>query len=150
MADKSNAAGKPPSQRQLRVGEMIRQRLSDVLHSVDFEPKILRRAHITVTEVRISPDLRHATAYIMPLGGENLEKIVHLLNEDVPRLKKLALSDLHLKYTPDFKFRADDSFDDAAAMDALLASPRVTADLEADFGTGLETDMSVGLAEDET
>lgn len=137
MADKSNAAGKPPSQRQLRVGEMIRQRLADVLVSIDFEPKILRRATITVTEVRISPDLRHATAYIMPLGGDNLDKIVHLLNEDVPRLKKLALSDLHLKYTPDFKFRADDSFDDAAAMDALLASPRVTADLDADVSADL-------------
>ena len=95
-----------------------------------------------MTEVRISPDLRHATAYIMPLGGDNLDKIVHLLNEDVPRLKKLALSDLHLKYTPDFKFRADDSFDDAAAMDALLASPRVTADLK--------DDVAPDLAEDET
>ena len=73
----------------------------------------------------------------MPLGGDNLDKIVHLLNEDVPRLKKLALSDLHLKYTPDFKFRADDSFDDAAAMDALLASPRVTADLDVDVSADL-------------
>ena len=150
MAEKSNAAGKPPSQRQLRVGEIIRQRLSDVLQTVDFEPKVLRRAHITVTEVRISPDLRHATAYIMPLGGDNLDKIVHLLNEDVPRLKKLALSDLHLKYTPDFKFRADDSFDDAAAMDALLASPRVTADLKGDLTPDLAPDLTPDLTKDET
>lgn len=129
MADKSNIAGKPPSQRQLRVGEMLRERLSEILRLADFEPKVLRKATITVTEVRISPDLKHATAYIMPLGGQHLAKIVHLLNEDVARLKKLALSDLHLKYTPDIRFAADDSFDEAAAMDKLLASDTVRADI---------------------
>lgn len=129
MADNSNIAGKPPSQRQLRVGEMLRERLSEILRLADFEPKVLKKATITVTEVRISPDLKHATAYIMPLGGQQLAKIVHLLNEDVARLKKLALSDLHLKYTPDIRFAADDSFDEAAAMDKLLASEAVQADM---------------------
>lgn len=129
MADNSNIAGKPPSQRQLRVGEMLRERLSEILRLADFEPKVLKKATITVTEVRISPDLKHATAYIMPLGGQHLAKIVHLLNEDVARLKKLALSDLHLKYTPDVRFAADDSFDEAAAMDKLLASENVRADI---------------------
>ncbi len=130
MTDKKNIAGKPASQRQLRVGELMRHRLSEVLHAADFEAKVLKKALITVTQVRVSPDLRHATAYIMPLGGENLDKIVDLLNEDIPRLKKAALSDLHLKYTPDFKFAADDSFDKAAEMDALLASDEVTADIK--------------------
>ena len=129
MADNNNIAGKPPSQRQLRVGEMLRERLSEILRLADFEPKVLKKATITVTEVRISPDLKHATAYIMPLGGQHLAKIVHLLNEDVARLKKLALSDLHLKYTPDVRFAADDSFDEAAAMDKLLASENVRADI---------------------
>jgi ribosome-binding factor A len=129
MADKKNIAGKPPSQRQLRVGEMLRERLSEILRVADFEAKVLKKANLTVTEVRISPDLKQATAYIMPLGGAHLEKIVHLLNEDVARLKKLALSDLHLKYTPDLRFTADASFDKAVAMDKLLASDRIRADL---------------------
>ena len=137
MAEQKNIAGKPPSQRQLRVGEMLRERLSEVLRLADFEPKVLKKANITVTEVRISPDLKHATAYIMPLGGQHLAKIVHLLNEDVARLKKLALSDLHLKYTPDIRFAADDSFDEAAAMDKLLASDEVMADVVADGQTAV-------------
>lgn len=121
--------GKQASQRQLRVGELLRQRLSDALHRFDFEPKILKRATLTVTEVRVSPDLRRATAYIMPLGGDNAAAIVALLNEEVPRLKKPVLSGLHLKYVPDFSFRVDDSFDRAAHMDTLLAQGAVTRDL---------------------
>jgi len=129
MAEKKNIAGKPPSQRQLRVGEMLRHRLSEVLYAADFEAKVLKKANITVTEVRISPDLRHATAYIMPLGGDHIEKIVTLLNDEVPRLKKISMSGLHLKYTPDFKFAADKSFDQAAAMDELLSSEVVAGDI---------------------
>ena len=72
--------GKQISQRQLRVGEVLRQRLSDVLHRFDFEPKILKRATLTVTQVQVSPDLRKATAFIMPLGGDNADAIVTLLN----------------------------------------------------------------------
>ena len=125
-----NAAGKPPSQRQLRVGELLRHRLSEVIRRGGFEAKILNRATITVTEVRISPDLRHATAYILPLGGTDMGKIADLLNEDVARLKKLALSDLHLKYTPDIIFKPDTSFDEGAAMDALLASDAVRRDTD--------------------
>ena len=121
--------GKQTSQRQLRVGELLRQRLSDVLHRFDFEAKILKRATLTVTQVQVSPDLRKATAFIMPLGGDNADAIVTLLNEDVPRLKKPVLSGLHLKYVPDFNFRVDDSFDRAVQMDALLASDGVTRDL---------------------
>ncbi len=132
-SSKKNLAGKPPSNRQLRVGEVLRQRLSEVLHRFDFEPKILKRASLTVTQVRVSPDLRRATAYVMPLGGENGDKIIHLLNEEVPRLKKPVLDGLHLKYVPDFKFHLDDSFDRAADMDKLLASDDVRRDLPADI-----------------
>jgi len=131
---KKNVAGKPPTQRQLRVGELLRHRLSEVLHRGDFEAKVLKRAVISVTEVRISPDLRHATAYIMPLGGDNLEKIVDLLNLEVPRLKKNALTGMRMKFTPDIKFAADDSFDQAVRMDALLASQAVARDTEDEDG----------------
>ncbi len=118
----------PPGQRQLRVGEMLRQRLSEVLRTVDFEAKILRRASVTITEVRISPDLRQATAYIIPLGGNNMDAIVALLNQESARLKKLTLTGFHLKYTPDIHFVADRSFDTGAAMDKLLASDAVARD----------------------
>ena len=124
--------GRQISQRQLRVGEVLRQRLSDVLHRFDFEPKILKRAALTVTQVQVSPDLRKATAFIMPLGGDNADAIVALLNAEVPRLKKQVLNGLHLKYVPDFKFRVDESFDRAAQMDALLASDDVARDLPVD------------------
>ena len=137
---KKNIAGKPPSQRQLRVGEVLRHRLSEVLHRGDFEAKILKRAVISVTEVRISPDLRHATAYIMPLGGDNLDKIVDLLNLEVPRLKKHALTGMRLKFTPDIKFAADASFDQAVKMDALLASQKVTRDTSADTAADAAAD----------
>jgi ribosome-binding factor A len=131
---KKNIAGKPPSQRQLRVGELLRHRLSEVLQKADFEAKILKRAVISVTEVRISPDLRHATAYVMPLGGENLAKIVELLNAEVPRLKKSALSGMRLKFTPDIIFAPDGSFEAALKMDALLASQPVTRDTQSEDG----------------
>lgn len=135
ISGKKNIAGKPPSQRQLRVGEVLRQRLSEVLHRFDFEPKVLKRATLTVTQVRVSPDLRHATAYVMPLGGQHADKIIHLLNEDVARLKKPVLDALHMKYVPDFRFQLDDSFDRAADMDALLATDSVSRDLAADDET---------------
>ena len=122
--------GKQPSQRQLRVGELLRQRLSEELRRFDFEPKILKRSVLTVTQVAVSPDLRKATAFIMPLGGDNAEAIVALLNDDVARLKKPVLSGLHLKYVPDFVFRVDESFDRAAHMEALLAENAVQRDID--------------------
>ena len=117
------------SQRQLRVGEVIRQRLAEVLARNDLEAKILKKTSITVTEVRVSPDLRQASVYVMPLGGLYLSEIVAKLNEEAPRLKKAALGGLHLKYVPNIKFIADESFDRAASMDELLDSRVVARDL---------------------
>ena len=118
-----------PSQRQLRVGEVIRQRLAEVLARDDLEAKILKKTSITVTEVRITPDLRRASVYVMPLGGMHLSEIVAKLNLEAPRLRKVALSGLHLKYVPNIKFIADESFDRAASMDQLLDSRVVARDL---------------------
>ena len=118
-----------PSQRQLRVGEVIRQRLAEVLARDGLGAKILNTTSITVTEVRITPDLRRANVYVMPLGGVHLSEIVAKLNEEAPRLKKAALSGLHLKYVPNIKFIADESFDRAASMDQLLGSRVVARDL---------------------
>ncbi len=118
-----------PSQRQLRVGEVVRQRLAEVLARDGLGAKILNKTSITVTEVRITPDLRLANVYVMPLGGVHLSEIVAKLNEEAPRLKKAALSGLHLKYVPNIKFIADESFDRAASMDQLLGSRVVARDL---------------------
>ena len=104
-----------PSQRQLRVGEVIRQRLAEVLARDDLEANILKKNRITVTEVRITPDLRRASVYVMPLGGMHLSEIVAKLNVEAPRLK-VALGGLHLKYVPDIKFIADESFDRVASI----------------------------------
>ena len=123
----SDARG--PSQRQLRVGEVIRQRLAEVLARDDFEARILKKTSITVTEVRITPDLRRASVYVMPLGGRHLSEIVAKLNVEAPRLKKAALAGLHLKYVPNIKFIADESFDRAASMNQLLDSRVMARDL---------------------
>ena len=119
-----------PRQRQLRVDEVIRQRIAEVLVSDDLEAKILKKTSITVTEVRITPDLRQASVYVMPLGGMHLSEIVDKLNVEAPRLKKAALGGLHLKYVPNIKFIADESFDRAASMDQLLDSRVVARDLD--------------------
>ncbi len=132
-----------PSQRQLRVGEVVRQRLAEVLARDGLGAKILNKTSITVTEVRITPDLRRASVYVMPLGGVHLSEIVAKLNEEAPRLKKAALSGLHLKYVPNIKFIADESFDRAASMDQLLGSRVVARDLgQPESGSDANPDAS--------
>ena len=137
MRDKAkNANGRPPSQRQLRVGEMLRRHLSQSLRQVDFPPKFLpsgsniTSTSLAVTEVRVSPDLRHATAYIMPLGGAHMQQIVDFLNDEAARFKKLALTGFRLKYTPKLRFAVDTGFDVGAAMDRLLDSEQVVRDTQ--------------------
>ena len=132
-----------PSQRQLRVGEVIRQRLAEVLARDDLEANILKKTSITVTEVRITPDLRRASVYVMPLGGVHLSEIVAKLNEEAPRLKKASLGGLHLKYVPNIRFIADESFDRAASMDQLLDSRVVARDLgQPETGSDANPDAS--------
>ena len=132
-----------PSQRQLRVGEVIRQSLAEVLARDDLEAEILKKTSITVTEVRITPDLRQASVYVMPLGGMHLSEIVDKLNVEAPRLKKAALGGLHLKYIPNIKFIADESFDRAASMDQLLDSRFVARDLgQPETGSDANRDAS--------
>ena len=137
----SNARG--PGQRQLRVGEVIRQRFAEVLARDDLEAEILKKTSITVTEVRVTPDLRQASVYVMPLGGMHLSEIVDKLNVEAPRLKKAALGGLHLKYVPNIKFIADESFDRAASMDQLLDSRVVARDLgHSETGSDANPDAS--------
>lgn len=120
----------PPGQRQLRVGEEIRHALSSIFMRGELHEAELRGISITVSEVRISPDLKNATAYVMPLGGSNREEVMTALAELAPNLRSMVGSKLHLKFTPRLTFRLDNSFDEAHRIHALLSQPEVARDIE--------------------
>lgn len=120
MARKAAARGDGPSQRQLRVGEVLREALIEALARAHFRDPLLAEAHITVTEVRPSPDLRHAKVYVMPLGGEDSEVLVEALRRAAPYLRSEVNRRVRLKYSPALQFELDRSFDEADRIDALL------------------------------
>ena len=120
---------KEPSQRQLRVGQEIKKIITSVLERGDLRSKEVREAIITVTEVRVSPDLKYATAYIMTLNGKNLGLVLEMLNEEAWIFKKQIGTKLHLRYTPDINFRVDDTFTEVDRIEKLLRNPKVAQDL---------------------
>ena len=127
-----HAHGRGPqaaSQRQLRVGEELRHALAQLLRPGELRDPALREANITVTEVRISPDLRNATAFVMPLGGVNAGEIMAGLKRSAPFLKGRVARLVELRRIPDIVFAFDDAFDNAAHIAALLARPEVERDL---------------------
>lgn len=124
--------GGAPSQRQLRVGEVIRRALSEILARGDVHDPDLGRASITVSEVRASPDLRQATAYVLPLGGVDTEGVVAALNRNRAELRRLVTGRIDLRFSPELSFRADESFDRMDRTRALLRSPAVSRDLAED------------------
>ncbi len=119
------------SQRQLRVGEQLRQAISEVLLRGELRDPALVGASVTVSEVRASPDLRRATAYVMPLGGGEIETVVEALNRAAPYLRRQIARVVQLKYAPLIDFQADTSFDYAGRIDQVLHDPAVVADLAA-------------------
>jgi len=121
-----------PSQRQLRVGEVVRHALVTALERAHFRDPVLAESSVTVTEVRMSPDLRHATAFIVPFGatGGDATELVKALNRASPYLRHQIAPALQLRVLPDLHFREDESFGRAAKIDALLRSPAVMRDLE--------------------
>ena len=127
---KSSASG--GSQRQLRVGETVRHALAEILahgnvHDPDLEGHI-----ITVPEVRMSPDLKLATIYVMPLGGRDTEVVIEALNRNKKFLRGEVAHRVNLKFAPDLRFRADDRFDEAERIEKLLRTPEVRRDLAPD------------------
>lgn len=127
-----NAAGPGPSQRQLRVGEMIRHALAEMLTRGDIHDDVIAAHVITISEVRMSPDLKLAKAYVMPLGGEDIEPVIKALTRHKGIIRRDIARAVQLKYAPDLKFFADESFDEANRIDALLHSPQVRRDLTSD------------------
>lgn len=121
---------KPPSQRQLRVGEEIRHALVRVLSRGDLHDPALSGANVTVTQVEVSPDLQNATAFVVPLGGEHMDEIVAALNRAAGFVRGQLGREVQLRYTPRIGFAPDVSFDRADEVERLLRSPRVRRDLE--------------------
>ncbi len=122
-------ASAEPSQRQLRVGEEIRHALSEILAREAFRDPDLQEISVTVTEVRPTPDLKVATAFVTPLGGVDVEPTVAALNRASAFLRGRLGHMIHLKFVPTLRFEADRSFDAANRIDALLRDPRVARDL---------------------
>ncbi|NOX94717.1 MAG: 30S ribosome-binding factor RbfA [Alphaproteobacteria bacterium] len=121
-----------PSQRQLRAGEVIRHVLVEILHRENLREPELRGVSITVSEVRISPDLKQASVYAAPLGGGQQSEVIKALNKIAPFLRGLLGKKIDLKFTPTLKFMSDDTFAEAQRIDALLARPEVARDLPED------------------
>lgn len=129
MAKNRHHEGSGPSQRQLRVGELIRRTLSEVLARGDVHDPDLNRLSVTVGEVRMSPDLKVATAFVLPLGGKGQDEIVALLARNKGELRRIIGKKLELKYAPDLRFRLDTTFDQMDETRRLLAQDVVQRDL---------------------
>lgn len=119
-----------PSQRQLRAGELVRHALVEILREEDINDPALEGVSVTVTEVRMSPDLRHATVFVEPLGGGHAPEVVEGLNRHARFLRGRLGHAIEMKFTPDLKFVHDESFNEAARMDRLFEDPRVRRDLQ--------------------
>jgi len=129
---------KPPSQRQLRVGEEIRHVLVRILARGDLRDPQLTEANVTVTQVEVSPDLQNASAFVVPLGGHDAEKLVQALNRAAGYLRGQLGREIQLRHTPRLVFAPDRSFDRADEIERLLRSPRVRRDLERAGDDGAE------------
>ena len=127
------------SQRQLRVGELIRRTLSDLLARGDLGDPDLENVSITVGEVRTSPDLRVATVFVMPLGGQDVDTVIEALTRNRREIRHNLTKSVHLKYSPDLKFMADQTFDQMDKARSLLEDERVRRDVEGGTGSDTET-----------
>ncbi|AWI89477.1 30S ribosome-binding factor RbfA [Methylobacterium sp. DM1] len=138
MAQKQTPSG--PSQRQQRVAELIRHALAEVLQRGDIQDPVLGSHVVTVPEVRMSPDLKLATAYVMPLGGQDEAPVIAALERHKKILRQEVARRVNLKYAPDLRFRRDETFDEAARIDQLLRSEKVQRDLESAPGADDEAE----------
>jgi ribosome-binding factor A len=122
-------AGRSPTQRQLRVGEELRHLLAGILARHELRDPALHDATITVTEVRISPDLKNATAFIMPLGGTHVPEVLAALERGAGFMRGLIAREIDLRHVPALRFALDTTFDHASRIDALLHRPDVERDI---------------------
>jgi ribosome-binding factor A len=130
MASSRFLQGPGPSQRQLRVGELIRRRLAEVLARGEVHDPELNRLSITVSEVRATPDLKLATAFVLPLGGAGRKEALALLNRNKAELRRAVAKALSLKFAPDLRFALDETFDRMDDARRMFSEPRVQRDVE--------------------
>ncbi len=123
---------RPPSQRQLRVGEEVRHAIALAFERGELHDPDLEGQTLTVTEVRVSPDLKNATAFVLPLGGADCGPAIAALNKASGFVRHWVGQNVRLRYVPKISFTADTSFDEAGRIDAVLHDPRVRRDLDAD------------------
>ncbi len=122
-------SGGEPTQRMLRVGELIRHALSELLARGAVRDPVLEHRVVSVPDVRMSADLKLATVYVMPLGGKDMSAVLAALDRHKKFLRAEIAARINLKFAPEVRFRADQSFDLGTQIDALLDSPRVKRDL---------------------
>ena len=132
MAKSRFHEGPGPSQRQLRVSELIRRRLSDVLNQGDIHDPDLNRLSITVGEVQCSPDLKVATAYVLPLGGNNRDEALDALRRNRSEIRRVVSRGLQLKFSPEIRFAIDETFDRLDNTRRMFADENVRRDLDSD------------------
>jgi len=137
-----NDSGPIASQRQLRVGELIRHAMAEMLARGDVHDPVLEGHLVTIPEVRMTADLRLATIYVMPLGGRDAKEVVTALNNNKKFLRGEIAHRVNLKFAPDIRFRLDERFDEAERIDKLLRTPAVRRDLERDTDDERDTDES--------
>ncbi len=126
---RAHHSGSQPSQRMLRVGELIRHVMAEMLSRGSIADPVLEKHVITVPEVRMSPDLKLANVYVMPLGGLDVQPVIEALDRHKKMLRTELAHKVNLKFAPDLKFRLDESFEKSAKIDALLDSREVKRDL---------------------
>ena len=134
---RAHHSGAQPSQRMLRVGELVRHVMADLLSRGGIPDPVLEKHVITVPEVRMSPDLKLANVYVMPLGGADVKPVIAALDRHTKILRTELAHKVNLKFAPDLKFRVDESFEKSARIDALLDSPAVQRDLAGEQGLAM-------------
>jgi ribosome-binding factor A len=127
---KRSQQGSGPSQRALRAGELVRHALAEVLARGEVHDPVIQGHMITVPEVRMSPDLRQATAYVMPLGGRDEKEVLAALERNKKFLRGEIARRVNLKFAPEIRFRLDERFDEAERIEKLLRTPEVRRDLD--------------------
>jgi ribosome-binding factor A len=144
---KQNKASRAPSQRQLRVGEVIRHALAEILQRGEVHDPVFEGTVVTVPEVRMAADLKCATVYLMPLGGLHKDEVVAAFDRNKKYIRGEVARRVNLRSAPDLRFRLDTSFDVGDKIDAVLRSPEVTRDLNGTNGHAVDGNHLNGSAD---
>jgi ribosome-binding factor A len=123
-------SAKGPSQRMLRIGELVRHKIAEMLVRGDIHDDVIASHSITIPEVRISPDMKMATVYVMPLGGKSMKPVIEALTRNKKYIRAQVAQTIDLRYAPDLRFLEDKTFEEATRIDRLLDSPHVRQDVD--------------------